>query len=145
MLSSTALVCIVNVTSIVDLILRMCLLECNVCGGITAVVLSRCRSLYLILRDLHGILAIVWAPAYSVVSICVCWPPKRRVYNITSSSLPHRKYLLFLCCLLKVSQYHLALINTASVHIVKDISQHIHNSATTWSDVIGRGLSNKHF
>ena len=126
MLSSTALVCIVNVTSIVDLILRMCLLECNVCGGITAVVLSRCRSLYLILRDLHGILAIVWAPAYSVVSICVCWPPKRRVYNITSSSLLHRKYLLLLCCLLKVSQYQLALIDTASVHIVKGISQHIH-------------------
>ena len=72
MLSSTALVCIVNVTSIVDLILRMWLLECNVCGGITAVVLSRCRSLYLILRDLHGILAIVWAPAYSVVFyLCV--------------------------------------------------------------------------
>ena len=28
---------------------HMCLLECNVCGGITAVVLSRCRSLYLTL------------------------------------------------------------------------------------------------
>ena len=77
--------------------------------------------------DLHGILAIVWTPAYSVVSICVCWPPKRRVYNITSSSLLHRKYLLLLCCLLKVPQYQLALIDTASVHIVKGISQHIHN------------------
>ena len=33
--------------------------------------------------DLHGILAIVWTPAYSVVSICVCWPPKRRVYNLS--------------------------------------------------------------
>ena len=75
--------------------------------------------------DLHGILAIVWTTEYSVVSICVCWPLKRRVYNITSSSLLHRKYLLLLCCLLKVSQYQLALIDTATVHIVKGISQHI--------------------
>ena len=82
--------------------------------------------------DLHGILAIVWTPAYSVVSICVCWPPKRRVYNITSSSLLHRKYLLLLCCLLKVSQYRLALIDTASVHIVKGISLHIHNTGYHW-------------
>ena len=62
-----------------------------------------------------------------MVSICVCWSPKRRVYNITSSSLLHRKYLLLLCCLRKVSLYRLALIDTASVHIVKSISQHIHN------------------
>ena len=39
-----------------------------------------------------------------------------------SSSLLHRKYLLRLCFLLKVSQYQLALIDTASVHIVKGIS-----------------------
>ena len=51
--------------------------------------------------DLHGILAIVWTPAYSVAYICVCCPPKRLVYNIPSSSLLHRKYLLRLCCLLK--------------------------------------------
>ena len=44
-----------------------------------------------------------------------------------SSSLLHRKYLLLLCCLLKVSQYRLALIYTASIYIVKGISQHIHN------------------
>ena len=77
--------------------------------------------------DLHGILAIVSTPAYSVGSICVCWPPKRRVYNIMWSSLLHRKYLLLLGCLLEVSQYRLALIDTASVHIVKGISHHIHN------------------
>ena len=70
----------------------------------------------------HGILTIVWTPAYPVVSICVRWPPMRRVYNITSSSLLHKKYLLLLCFLLKVSQYQLALIDTASVHIVKVIS-----------------------
>ena len=68
--------------------------------------------------DLDGILAIVWAPAYSVVSICVRWPPKRRVYNITLSSILHRKYPLLLCCLLKVLQYRLALIDTAPVHVV---------------------------
>ena len=58
MLSSTALLCIVDLTSIVDLICvcwnvsyaeELLLLECNVCEGITAVVLSRCRSLYLTL------------------------------------------------------------------------------------------------
>ena len=108
----------------------MCLLECNVCGGITAVVLSRCRSLYLwISLDLHGILAIGWTPAYSVLSICVCWPPKRRIYHITSSLL-HIKYVLPLCCLLKVSQYQLTLIDTASVHIGKGIFQHVHNTVT---------------
>ena len=57
----------------------------------------------------------------------MCWPPTHRVYNITSSSLLHRKYLTLLCCLFKVSQYQLVLIDTASVHIVKGISPHIHN------------------
>ena len=69
-----------------------------------------------------------------MVSICVCWPPKRRVYNITSSSLVH---LLLLCCLLKVSQYQLELIHTASVHIVKGTSQHIHNSLWVSLDLHG--------
>ena len=64
-----------------------------------------------------------------MVSISVCWPPKRCVYNITSSSLLHRKYLLLPCCLLKVSQYRLALIDTASVYIVEGIFQHIHITA----------------
>ena len=97
MLRGIALVCIVDPTNTVDL---TCLLECNVFGGITAVGLSRCRSIYL--------------------TLCGS--------NITSSSLLHRKYLLLLCCLLKVSQYRLALIDTASVYIVKGISQHIHNN-----------------
>ena len=96
---------------------HICLLECNVCGGITAVVLSRCRSLYL---TLCGSLWTSMAsqpssrlPHTLWFSICVCQPPKRRGYNITSSSVLHRKYLLLLCCLLKVSQYQLALIDTA--------------------------------
>ena len=99
----------------------------NYCRSVISLQEPLPHSLWISL-DLHGILAIVWTPAYSVVFICVCWPPKRRVYNITPSSLLHRKYLLLLCCLLTVSQYQLALIDTASVHIVKGISQHIHNN-----------------
>ena len=98
----------------------------NYCRSVISLQEPLPHSLWISL-DLHGILAIVWTPAYSVVSICVCWPPKRRAYNTTPSSLLHRKYLLLLCCLLKVSQYQLALIDTASVHIIKGISQHIHN------------------
>ena len=98
----------------------------NYCRSVISLQEPLPHSLWISL-DLHGILAIVWTPAYPVVSACVghlsC-----RVYNITSSSLLHGKYLLLLCCLLKVSQYQLALIDTASVHIVKGISQHIHNS-----------------
>ena len=84
--------------------------------------------------NLHGILPIVRTPAYSVVFICVCWPPTRRVYNITSSSLLHRNYHLLFCCLLIVSQCRLALKDAVSVHIVKGISHHIHKSliSTEW-------------
>ena len=126
MLSSTALVCIVYLTSIVDLIC-VCW-NVTYAEEITVVVLSRCRSLHLTLCDLSRP---PWHPSHRLDScilcgFCVCWPPKRRVYNITSSSLQHRKYLLLLCRLLKVSQYRRALIDTASVHIVKGISQHIH-------------------
>ena len=85
MLRSTALVCILDLMSMVEL---MC-----VCWNVTCAeeLLPQCylvagaskpHSLWISL-DLHGILAIVWTLAYSVVSICVCWPPKRRVYNIT--------------------------------------------------------------
>ena len=52
----------------------------------------------------------------------MCWPPKRRVYNITSSSLLHRKYVLLLCYLLKVSLYRLALIDTASLSTLSRVS-----------------------
>ena len=96
----------------------------NYCGSVISLQEPLPHSWWMSL-DLHGILAIGWTPAYSVVSTCVCWPPKRRIYDITSSSLLHIKYLLFLCCLLKVSQYQLVLID--SVRIVKGISQHIHN------------------
>ena len=100
----------------------------NYCRSVISLQELLPHSLWISL-DLHGILAIVWTPAYPVVSISVCWPPKRRVYNITLSSLLHIKYPLLLCCLLKVSQFHLTLIDTASIHIVKDISQHIQNNA----------------
>ena len=79
----------------------------NYCRSVVSLQEPLPHSLWISL-DFHGILAIVWTPAYPVVSICVCWPPKRRVYNIKSSCLLQRKYLLLLCCLLKVSQYQLA-------------------------------------
>ena len=69
--SSTALVHIVDLTSIVDLIC--------VCWNVTYA--EDCRSVISsqeplphslwISLDLHGILAIVWTPAYAVVYICV--------------------------------------------------------------------------
>ena len=113
----------------------------NYCRSVISLPEPLPHSLWISL-DLRGILAIVWTPAYYVASICVCWPHKRCVYNITSSSLLHRKYLLLLCCLLKVSQYRLALIDVASVHIVKGISQHIHNSSI--SSVGGGGALRVH-
>ena len=144
-LSSTALVCIVDLSCIVDLkcacwniayaeellpisyvSLGMYRKRRNYCRGVISVQENLPHSLWVSL-DLHDILAIIWTPAYPVVSICVCWPPNRRVYNITSSPLLHRKYIWLLYCLLKVSQYWLALIDIASFHIVKGISHHIDN------------------
>ena len=58
----------------------------NYCRSVISLQEALPHSLWISV-DLHGILAIVWTPAYPVLSICVCWPPKRRVYNITSSSL----------------------------------------------------------
>ena len=107
----------------------------NYCRSVISLQEPLPHSLWISL-DLHGILAVVWTPAYSVISFCMRWPPKHRVYNSTSSSLLHRKYLLLLCCLLKVSQYRLALIDTASVHIVKGIFQHIHNTVTDHADLV---------
>ena len=122
MLSSAGLVCIVYLTSIVDLIC-VCW-NVTYAEEITVVVLSRCRSLHLTLCDLSRP---PWHPSHRLDScilcgFCVCWPPKRRVYNITSSSLLHREYLLLLCCLLKVSQYRLALIDS--------LCPHCHNTST---------------
>ena len=108
MFSSTTLVCIVDLTCIVD---HMCLLACNVCGGITTVAFSCCGILHLTLSGSTS--GPAWFPSCPVISgkipssgllrclwfISVCWPPKRRVYTITSLLLQHRKYLLLLCCL----------------------------------------------
>ena len=96
----------------------------NYCRSVISLQEPLPHSLWISL-GLHDILTVVYTPAYSVVSIAVHWPPKHRVYNITSSSLLHRKYILLLCCLFKVSQYRLALIDTAAVHIVKRTSQHV--------------------
>ena len=141
MFSSTTLVCIVDLMCIAD---HMSLLACNVCGGITAVrsILSLWylpyHSLWInlwtcMVSELSCHLweaTIVWTPALSVVYICVCWPPKRRVYTITSLLLQHRKYLLlFSACPIypaKVSHYYRPTsVDKASVHIVKGITKNI--------------------
>ena len=119
--------CIVDSMFIVD---HMCLLACNVCGGITAVVDHMClltcnvcggiycRSIFLLWNPLSQSLwinlwtcmvfelswhlseaTIVWTPALSAVYICVCWPPKRRVYTMTLLLLQHGRYPLLPCCL----------------------------------------------
>ena len=98
-----------GIAAVVD---HMCRLACNVCGGITAVAFSCYGILHLTLcgstsgpcmvSELSCHIweaTIVGVPALSVVYICVCWPPKRRVKTITSPLLQHRKYLLLLCCL----------------------------------------------
>ena len=59
---------------------------------------------------------IVWTPALSVVYICVCWPPKRRVHTITSLLLQHRKYLLLLCCLPYLPSQGVTLISIIGSH-----------------------------
>ena len=77
---------------------------------------------------------IVWTPVLSVVYICVCWPPKRRVYTITSLLLQHSKYLLLLCCLPHLPSQGVTLlyrptsVDKASVHIVKGITQNMHKN-----------------
>ena len=121
MFSSTTLVCIVDLMCIVD---HMCLLACNVCGGITAVAFSCCGILHLTLCGSTS--GPAWYPSCPVISgklpssgllhylwfISVCWPPKRRVYTITSLLLQHRKYLLLLCCLPYLPSQGVTLLST---------------------------------
>ena len=132
--------CIVDLMCIVD---HMCLLACNVCGRSTAVAFSCCGILRLTLCGSTS--GPAWYPSCPVISgklpssgllhylwfISVCWPPKRRVYIITSLLLQHRKYLLLFCCLpylpAKVSHYcRPTSVDTASVHVVSGITQNIH-------------------
>ena len=82
---------------------------------------------------------IVWTPALSVVYIGVCWPPKRRIDTITSLLLQHRKYLLPFCCLPYLPSQGVTLlsVDTASVHVVKGITQNIHKICCTCFGVDG--------
>ena len=102
----------------------------NYCRSVISLQESLPHSLWISLV-LYGILAIVWTPAYAVVSICVCWPPKRRVHTITSLLIQHRSiFYFFAACPIypaKVSHYYRpTLVDTANVHIVKGITQNIH-------------------
>ena len=110
MVSSTTLVCIVDLMCVVD---HMCLLACNVCGGITAVAFSCCGILHLTLCGSTS--GPAWYPSCPVISgklpssgllhylwfisVCVGQLTKRRVYTITTLLLQHRRYLLLLCYL----------------------------------------------
>ena len=135
MFSSTTLVCIVDLMCIVD---HTCLLARNVFGGITAVALRYppSHSFWInlwtcMVSELSCHLweaTIVWTPALSVVYICLCRPPKRRVYTITSLLLQH--FYFFATCPIyqaKVSHYYRPTsVDTASAHIVKGITQNTH-------------------
>ena len=109
MFSSTTHVCIVDLMCIVDHIVSVGMLRMrrNYCRSIPLLWYPPSHSLWInlwtcMVSELSCHLreaTIVWTPALSVVYICVCWPPMRRVYAITSLLLQNRKHLLLLCCL----------------------------------------------
>ena len=116
-----------------------CRLACNVCGGSTIVLYGRScdlcilgifgRSLFV---DLSGL---AWYPTCSITSgklpssglqctlwfTYLCWPPQRRIFNITPSSAAQKYLLLLFCHLLAVSLPRLTPRGTATAHIVKGI------------------------
>ena len=109
MVSSTTLVCIVDLMCVVD---HMCLLACNVCGGITAVAFSCCGILHLTLCGSTS--GPAWYPSCPVISgklpssgllhylwfISVCVGHLSAVFAPSRHCLlQHRKNLLLLCCL----------------------------------------------
>ena len=108
MLSSTTLVCIVDLMCIVD---HMCLLACNVCGGITAVAFSCCGILHLALRGStsgpawyqscavisgklpsSGLLHYLWFISVCVGHLSAVFTPSRHCFYSTES-------IFVLCCL----------------------------------------------
>ena len=146
MFSRTTLACIVDLVCIVDLMCivdHMYLLTCNVCGGITAVAFSCCGILHLTLCGSTS--GPAWYPSYPVISgnhrldsciylwfISVCvghlsavFTPSRHCFYSTESI-----FYFFAACPIypaKVSHYYRPTsVDTASVHIVKGITQNIH-------------------
>ena len=142
MFSSTTLVCIVDLMCIVD---HTCLLACHVCGGIAAVLFS-CGILHLTLCG--STCGPAWYPSCPVISgklpspgllhclgfmsVCVghlsaVFTPSRHCFYSTES------IFFFAACPIypaKVSHsYRPTSVDTASVHIVKGVTQNIHKMA----------------
>ena len=152
MLSSTTLVCIVDLMCIVD---HMCLLACNVCGGITAVAFSCCGILHITLCGSTS--GPAWYPSCPIISgklpssgllhylwfisVCVghpsavCTPSRHCFYNTEST------FYFFAACPIypsKVSHsYRPNSVDTPSVHIVKNITKSMRKTQRMLSEFLG--------
>ena len=73
------------------------LLQCSLVGGSSTSLL--CGFLWIGMVSYMSYhlweASIVWTSVYSVVYISVCWPPTRRIYSITQSSLQYRIIFCF--------------------------------------------------
>ena len=135
--------CIVDLTCIVC---HMCLLACNVCGGITAVAFSCCSILHVTLcgstsgparypsgpvisgkLPSSGLLHYLWLISLCVGHLSAVFTPSRRCFYSTESI-----FYFFAACPIypaKVSHYYRPTsVDTASAHIVKGITQNIHKT-----------------
>ena len=134
MFSSTTLVCIVD---------HMCLLACNVCGGITAVAYSCCGILHLTLCGStsgparyptcpvisgklppSGLQHYLWFISVGVGHLSAVFTPSRHCVYSTEII-----FYFFAACHIypaKVSHYRPRSVDAASVHIVKRITKNIH-------------------
>ena len=123
---------------------HMCILACNVCGGITAVAFSCCGILHLTLcgstsgrawypscpvisgkRPSSGLLHYLWFISVCVGHLSDVFTPSRYCFYSTESI-----FYFFAACPIypaKVSHcYRPTSVNTAYVHIVKGITRNIH-------------------
>ena len=139
--STTLLVCIVDLMCSVD---HMCLLACNVCGRITDVAFPRCGILHLTVcgstsgpawypscpvisgkLPSSGLLHYLWFISVCVGHLSAVFTPSRHCFYSTESI-----FYFFAACPIypaKVSHYYRPTsVDTASVHIVKGITQNIH-------------------
>ena len=137
------LVCVVDLMCIVD---HMCLLACNLCGRITAVAFSCCGILHLTLcgstsgpawypsspvisgkLPSSGLLHYLWFQSVCVGHLSALFTASRHFFYSTESI-----FYFFAACPIypaKVSHYYRPTsVDTASVDIVKGITQDIHKS-----------------
>ena len=144
--------CIVHLMRNVN---HMCLLACNVCGGITAVAFSCCGILHVTLCGSTS--GPAWYPSCPVISgklpssgrLHYLWFISVCVGHLSTVLTPSRHcfysteiiFYLFAACPIypaKVSHYYRPTsVDTASVHIVKGITKNIHNTNKMGSVTIG--------